>query len=44
MAQLPVVPIAQFDLPAVVTPTVRGLVSSVTGTFDAATVWLTKGG
>jgi oligopeptide transport system substrate-binding protein len=43
LAQLPVVPIAQFDLPAVVTPTVRGLATSLAGTFDASTVWLTTG-
>jgi peptide/nickel transport system substrate-binding protein/oligopeptide transport system substrate-binding protein len=41
MAQLPVVPIAQFDLTAVAAATVRGLTPSVTGTFDAAGVWLT---
>jgi ABC-type transport system substrate-binding protein len=43
MTQLPVVPIAQFDLAAVAAATVRGLVPSVTGTFDATAIWLTTG-
>jgi oligopeptide transport system substrate-binding protein len=42
MAQLPVVPIAQYDTHAVVAPAVRGLVLTAAGTFDASRVWLTR--
>jgi oligopeptide transport system substrate-binding protein len=41
MAQLPVVPIAQFETDAVTATRVRGLVLSALGTFDATQVWLT---
>jgi ABC-type transport system substrate-binding protein len=41
MAQLPVVPIAQFETDAVSATRVRGLVLSALGTFDATQVWLT---
>jgi ABC-type transport system substrate-binding protein len=40
MAQLPVVPIAQFDTHVVVGNRVRDLVLTSTGTFDASRVWL----
>jgi ABC-type transport system substrate-binding protein len=40
MAQLPVMPIAQFELAAVVGTRVRGITPAVTGTFDPAGVWL----
>jgi ABC-type oligopeptide transport system substrate-binding subunit len=42
MEQVPVVPIAQYDTHAVVAPTVRGLVLTAAGTFDASHVWLTS--
>ena len=42
MDQVPVVPIAQYQLHGVVSSRVRGLVLTSTGTFDAATVWLTN--
>ena len=40
MGQLPVVPIAQFQIHAVSSSKVRGLVATSVGTFDAAKVWL----
>ena len=40
MAQLPVVPIAQFDTHAVIGKRVRDLILTSTGTFDASRVWL----
>lgn len=40
LAELPVVPIAQFELHSAASPRVRGLVISVTGTFDARSVSL----
>jgi ABC-type transport system substrate-binding protein len=41
MEQLPVVPIAQFELHAVAGERVRGLDLTAFGTFDATQVWLT---
>lgn len=41
MAQLPVLPVAQYELHGVVSGRVRGLTLTSTGTFDAARVWLT---
>ena len=41
MEQVPLVPIAQFDTHAVVASTVRELVLTAAGTFDASRVWLT---
>jgi oligopeptide transport system substrate-binding protein len=40
MEQLPVVPIAQFEVHAVSAATVRGLELTAAGTFDASRVWL----
>ena len=40
MGQLPVVPIAQFQVSAVTSSKVRGLVATSVGTFDASKVWL----
>lgn len=40
MAQVPVVPIAQYETHAVTSPRVHNLVTSAFGTFDATTVWL----
>lgn len=40
MSHLPVVPIAQFQIHAVTSSKVRGLVATSVGTFDAAKVWL----
>jgi ABC-type oligopeptide transport system substrate-binding subunit len=42
MAQVPVVPIVQYDTHAVVASNVRGLVLTAAGTFDASRVWLTS--
>jgi ABC-type transport system substrate-binding protein len=42
MAQLPLVPIAQYDTHAFVAPAVQGLVITAAGTFDASRVWLTR--
>ena len=41
MELVPLVPIAQFDTHAVVAPSVRELVLTAAGTFDASRVWLT---
>jgi ABC-type transport system substrate-binding protein len=41
MGQLPVLPVAQYELHGVVSGRVRGLTLTSTGTFDAARVWLT---
>jgi oligopeptide transport system substrate-binding protein len=41
MDQVPLVPIAQFDTHAVVAASVRDLVLTAAGTFDASRVWLT---
>jgi ABC-type transport system substrate-binding protein len=43
MAQLPVIPIAQFQLHSVVSTRVRRLVPTTTGTFNASVVWLASG-
>jgi oligopeptide transport system substrate-binding protein len=40
LAQLPVIPIAQFEVQSVTSPRVRGLVVTSNGTFDGRTVWL----
>jgi ABC-type transport system substrate-binding protein len=40
LAQLPVIPIAQFEVQSVASPRVRGLVVTSTGSFDGRTVWL----
>jgi ABC-type transport system substrate-binding protein len=40
MQELPVVPIAQYETPAVIADRVRGLRPTTTGGFDAAQVWL----
>ncbi|MER3452800.1 MAG: hypothetical protein C4344_03800, partial [Acidimicrobiia bacterium] len=40
MAELPIVPIAQFETLAFASARVRGLRLNVLGTFDAAGVWL----
>ena len=40
LAQLPVVPIAQFETHALVAPRVRGLVLTTAATFDGSKVWL----
>jgi ABC-type oligopeptide transport system substrate-binding subunit len=42
MEQLPVVPIAQFQLHSVTAPRVRNLRLTSFGTFDAAEVWLSR--
>lgn len=44
MAQLPVIPIAQFQLHSVESSRVRGLSPTTMGTFDASVVWLAGGG
>jgi ABC-type transport system substrate-binding protein len=43
MAQRPVVPIAQFQIHAVTGKSVRNLVPTSMGTFDASKVWLAAG-
>ncbi len=43
LAELPVIPIAQFALHSVSAPRVRGLTVTATGTFDARRVSLAKG-
>jgi ABC-type transport system substrate-binding protein len=43
MAQLPVIPIAQFQLHSVESGRVRGLAPTAMGTFDASVVWLAGG-
>ena len=43
MEQLPVVPIAQFEVHAVSAKRVRGLELTSAGTFDASRVWLAEG-
>jgi oligopeptide transport system substrate-binding protein len=43
MDQLPVVPIAQFQIHAVTADAVRNLVPTSMGTFDASKVWLAAG-
>ena len=43
MAALPVVPIAQFQIHAVTSSPVRGLVATSMGSFDASKVWLDRG-
>ena len=40
MAQLPVLPIAQYEVPAVIGKRVRNLDPTTTGVFDSAQVWL----
>ena len=42
-AEVPVVPIGQFQQHWVATPRVRDLTLTVTGTFDASAVWLAAG-
>jgi ABC-type oligopeptide transport system substrate-binding subunit len=44
MAQVPIVPIAQFQVQAVRSERVHGLVPTSFGTFDASRVWLTGAG
>jgi ABC-type transport system substrate-binding protein len=44
LSQLPVIPIAQFELHSVVGTGVHGLSPSVAGTFDASVVWLSPRG
>jgi oligopeptide transport system substrate-binding protein len=41
MALVPVIPIAQFQVPAVVTSRVHALRPTAAGTFDATSLWLT---
>jgi peptide/nickel transport system substrate-binding protein/oligopeptide transport system substrate-binding protein len=43
MAGVPVVPIAQFQIHAVTSSAVRGLVPTSMGSFDASKVWLAAG-
>jgi ABC-type oligopeptide transport system substrate-binding subunit len=43
MAGVPVVPIAQFQIHAVGSAAVRGLVATSMGSFDASKVWLDRG-
>jgi peptide/nickel transport system substrate-binding protein/oligopeptide transport system substrate-binding protein len=43
MAAAPVVPIAQFQIHAVSSASVRGLVATSMGSFDASKVWLDRG-
>lgn len=40
LAELPVIPIAQFELHSVASPRVRGLRVTAAGSFDARDVWL----
>ncbi len=40
MSELPIVPIAQFEVHSVASPRVRGLVITATGSFDGRNVWL----
>lgn len=40
MEQMPVVPLAQFEIHSVVAPRVRDLVLTTAGTFDGSRVWL----
>jgi hypothetical protein len=42
MQQVPVLPIAQLEIHAVVGKRVRALLVDGTGTFDASVVWLTS--
>ena len=42
MNQLPVIPIAQFELHSVASEQVRRLTTTAAGTFDAAAVWLAR--
>jgi ABC-type transport system substrate-binding protein len=44
LAELPVIPIAQFEVQSVASKRVRGLVVTSTGTFDGRNVWLASGG
>lgn len=41
LAELPIIPIAQFEVHSVASPRVRGLHITALGTFDARDVWLT---
>lgn len=41
LAELPIIPIAQFEVHSVASPRVRGLHVTALGTFDARDVWLT---
>ncbi len=43
LAELPIIPIAQFEVHAVASPRVRGLTLTAAGTFDARTVTVTSG-
>ena len=43
MAAIPVIPIAQFQIHAVTSAPVRGLVATSMGSFDASKVWLDRG-
>ncbi len=40
MAELPIIPIGQFQILSVARPEVRGLVMAIDGTFDPTAVWL----
>lgn len=43
LAELPVIPLGQFEVQSVASPRVRGLVVTSTGTFDGRNVWLASG-
>jgi oligopeptide transport system substrate-binding protein len=43
MADLPIIPIGQFQILSVARPEVRGLLVAVDGTFDPTAVWLADG-